>query len=341
MHKMGNVSGSLHYENHKAEDTSSTAQVKTLKLGYCPNHPDMWIKKRGHLLRQIKERSCPRCDDIHAAQMGKLVNNPSSEIPPERGEVAAISSRPQPKNRKVVPPPPPANEKKLRALLPALSILNSRGQEFTLINRTDSEMFGLYYILPHNSNYQIQLVNPFICKCRCNVSIDGYDMGTWQLTSKQVAAIERPANAAKLFTFLRTKYAVLAEEAARILASNPDRSRLTEDQRRALDVTPSGSGITSGREENGLVVVTYAPERNKSTIRLKAVEGVFAEQTFPVDIFTTGKVIYDYVTRGVCEQYKTDTRHAPVPAARRRWVGKLFEYEIHGECRRQLAVCGN
>ena len=51
----------------------------------------------------------------------------------------------------------------------------------------------------------LELDNPFLCLCEADVDIDGFRVGSWQLGPHEKAVIERPANVAKKFTFLRTK----------------------------------------------------------------------------------------------------------------------------------------
>ena len=71
---------------------------------------------------------------------------------------------------------------------------------------------------------------PINAGCSLDVSIDGYDVGTWVVDGGQEFSIERPAYEAKRFTFYRVKTA------------------------------PKKAGIEPGRAENGVVKCVFTPE---------------------------------------------------------------------------------
>ncbi|PFX33104.1 hypothetical protein AWC38_SpisGene2034 [Stylophora pistillata] len=66
--------------------------------------------------------------------------------------------------------------------------------------------------------------------CHLDISIDGYDVGGWELRGREEMSIERSAYEAKKFTFYRVKTA------------------------------PKEAGIESGRPENGVVKCVFTPE---------------------------------------------------------------------------------
>jgi hypothetical protein len=116
---------------------------------------------------------------------------------------------------------------------------------------------GRYYILAHGSKYKVAVQNPFSSSCSCRIVIDGRQMGSWILSANQSYHFERPANRAECFTFLRVKLVQHAEALMKNKASLSDRER--KENKDILRLTPLGSGITSGKSENGLVMVEFIP----------------------------------------------------------------------------------
>jgi hypothetical protein len=79
---------------------------------------------------------------------------------------------------------------------------------------------------------------------------------------RQSIAFDRPASVAKKFTFVRT---ALAKKADAAFARQTAGMSLSEDERESLKLAPAGSGIQSGREENGVVKVKFTPELKRGT----------------------------------------------------------------------------
>jgi hypothetical protein len=117
---------------------------------------------------------------------------------------------------------------------------------------------GRYYILPRGVKYKVAVKNPFTTlKCSCRITIDGTFMGGWILSPNDSYNFERPVDRDECFTFLRVKLV----EQAEALNNNPSLTDLEKkDNKDILRLTPIGSGITSGKSENGLVVVEFLPE---------------------------------------------------------------------------------
>jgi hypothetical protein len=117
---------------------------------------------------------------------------------------------------------------------------------------------GRHYILPHGVKYQIAVQNPFpSLKCSCDITIDGERVGGWILEADAAFVFERPSNLAKCFTFLRVN---LVKQAETLNEKTTLTALEKEDNKDIIRLTPLGSGITSGRPENGLVVVKFSPE---------------------------------------------------------------------------------
>ena len=89
---------------------------------------------------------------------------------------------------------------------------------------------------------QIQTTNALNRRCVVELVIDGEGMGNFVLAPNQTYSFERPLKEAKLFTFMRVKHAVAAEHNGSKLA-------------------PKGTGIKGNQETNGLVQVTFVPEK--------------------------------------------------------------------------------
>jgi hypothetical protein len=90
-----------------------------------------------------------------------------------------------------------------------------------------------YYALNHESEYKIELNNHNKTRCDVEVNIDGERVGSWRINAFSSVIIERPANVNRKFTFLRE-----ASYEAKM------------------------TGITDGKNENGLISVVFKPEIN-------------------------------------------------------------------------------
>jgi len=100
----------------------------------------------------------------------------------------------------------------------------------------------------------------------------------------------------KKFTFLRTKFVKEAEEAKKKLdAARGDKSKLTQQEREALELAPLGTGIKSNNPQNGIVRVTYTPEEGKSKIIVECING--SSFSVNVDKFTTAAEIKQVIAR--------------------------------------------
>jgi hypothetical protein len=145
---------------------------------------------------------------------------------------------------------------------------------------------GRYYILPHGVKYQVAVQNPFTSlKCSCKVTIDGGKMGGWILPADGSFVFERPANLKECFTFLRVS---LVEKIEGLLKMGSLTALEQKGNKDILRLTPLGSGITSGRSENGLVEVKFVPENG-------LVEVKFVPEDVGLFVRTpTGKIISLY-----------------------------------------------
>jgi hypothetical protein len=123
---------------------------------------------------------------------------------------------------------------------------------------------GRYYILPHGVKYKVAVKNPFKVKCSCNITIDGILMGDWILPPNYSYNFERPVDRDECFTFLRVNL-VQQAETLNTKGSLTDLER--KDNKDILRLTPIGTGITSGKSENGLVMVEFTPEIEGSFVR--------------------------------------------------------------------------
>jgi large subunit ribosomal protein L40e len=124
---------------------------------------------------------------------------------------------------------------------------------------------GRYYILPHGVRYKVAVQNPFTTiKCSCKITIDGEEMGGWVLPADCSFSFERPANHAECFTFLRIG---LVEKVETLNKKGYLTALEKKHNRDVLRLTPLGSGITSGRPKNGLVVVEFSPEDIELLVR--------------------------------------------------------------------------
>lgn len=193
-----------------------------------------------------------------------------------------------------------------RAPVPAeeetfFKVLNSSDdKEMPRVTKIASEggKRSTYYVLPHAAQYKVELDNPFLSSCYAKIEIDGYLMGIWDLSEGDTAAIERPSRVAKKFTFMRLKFVKEAEAAKKKLdAAKGDKSTLTRAEREALELAPIGTGIESGRPDNGLVRVTYTPKKGFSKLRIK----YFGGSSIEVNVIkiTTVKDILSSISRSV------------------------------------------
>jgi ubiquitin C len=149
-----------------------------------------------------------------------------------------------------------------------LRITDGDGADFRLVRDGSG---GCFYVVPHGGEYKIAVKNPFEGKaCVVNISVDGSDVGSWTLDIGASFSFERPLKVAKKFTFMRSAIVKAAEAAAHAQVGG---SLLTLEQERALELAPTESGIVGGRAENGIVCVTYAPQRHHfSSLRSHGVE---------------------------------------------------------------------
>jgi ubiquitin len=151
-----------------------------------------------------------------------------------------------------------------RILEPTLSAdARSKFNKLRIVSNTDKEFRqvdddGQFYVLPHGSEYKIAATNPFVdMEATADIFVDGHAVGSWILEPDQSFAFDRPAFSAKKLMFLRTALANKADAAfARQAAGKP----LSAKEREALKLAPAGSGIKSGREQNGEVRIKFTPE---------------------------------------------------------------------------------
>jgi ubiquitin len=137
-----------------------------------------------------------------------------------------------------------------------LRIVSNLGQEFRRL-----EDGGDFYVLPHGAEYKIAAKNPFEnLSATAEITVDGHSVGSWILKPSQSFAFERPISVAKKFTFIRT---VLAKKADAALSRKIEGLVLSEQDREDMKQAPADSGIQSGREENGVVKITFTPEMQK------------------------------------------------------------------------------
>jgi hypothetical protein len=138
--------------------------------------------------------------------------------------------------------------------------------EFQSIYKNPGNCF--YYLLPHNTAYQIKIKNPFYSvaggrKCGMKVYVDGFDrhhpekfcVGYWTVRS-EYATITRPLTESERFRFARVKLVQEAEDVGKV----SDPLALTELQKEIARITPLGTDIVGGREGNGLITVVFHPE---------------------------------------------------------------------------------
>ena len=91
---------------------------------------------------------------------------------------------------------------------------------------------GFYYRVKHNTNYKIELKNNRSVRCDVKVSIDGSIIGDFRLEAYGSMTIERPADQARKFLFLK-----------------------------ANSKAAASAGIQSGDFQNGVIKVKFTPEK--------------------------------------------------------------------------------
>lgn len=89
-----------------------------------------------------------------------------------------------------------------------------------------------YYTLTHNSEYAVRMINNYNLKVNATLKIDDEIMGKWRLNGDSEILIERPAHNNRRFTFVK---------------DNSWQAGM--------------SGVRRGADTNGLVEVTFVPER--------------------------------------------------------------------------------
>lgn len=90
---------------------------------------------------------------------------------------------------------------------------------------------GQYAALKHETEYTLTLRNGRDTRCDATVKIDGKCMGKFRVRANDRITIDRPADHARKFTFLKED----SDEAA-------------------------GAGVAAGGKQNGVVTVTFVPE---------------------------------------------------------------------------------
>ena len=151
-----------------------------------------------------------------------------------------------------------------RNLEPTLSAdADSKFNKLRIVSNSDKEFRrvddgGQFYVLPHGSEYKIAATNPFVdMKATAKITVDGHTVGSWIFEPNQSFAFERPLSVAQKFTFMRT---ALAKKADQAFIRQTAGMSLSEDERESLNFAPAGSGIQSGRDENGEVKIKFSPE---------------------------------------------------------------------------------
>jgi len=109
---------------------------------------------------------------------------------------------------------------------------NNEPNEFETFNRDGSR----YYILPHNKEYAVRMINNSDLRVNAILKIDGEKMGKWRINAFSEILIERPTHNNRKFTFVR-------------------------DNSWQADM----AGVKSGSSRNGLVEVTFIPEKRTFT----------------------------------------------------------------------------
>lgn len=89
-----------------------------------------------------------------------------------------------------------------------------------------------YYALKNDEEYKIRLHNDRCTKCDADVTVDGEHIGKWRIDPYTRITIERPSNIERKFVLVR---------------------ECTDRAKKA--------GVVSGRNKNGLISVTFTPEK--------------------------------------------------------------------------------
>ncbi|XP_019625648.1 PREDICTED: uncharacterized protein LOC109470975 isoform X1 [Branchiostoma belcheri] len=131
--------------------------------------------------------------------------------------------------------------KEQKVLPKAQNYMETAGYRVAIVGGKHYEIDEEEFVeMDHSSSYHIRLTNSHLRSCDAQLSIDGKDVGTWRLEPKQEIELERPEEEQMCFTFFSTRMA------------------------------PAEAGIRRGVEENGLVQVTFTPEKmreEKTTVK--------------------------------------------------------------------------
>ncbi|XP_066282953.1 uncharacterized protein [Branchiostoma lanceolatum] len=116
----------------------------------------------------------------------------------------------------------------------AQNYLETGGYRVGIVGGKHYEIDGEEFVeMDHGSSYRIRLTNTHPRPCDAQLAIDGKEVGTWRLDPRQEVELERPEDEQMCFTFFSTRMA------------------------------PAEAGIRRGEEENGLVQVTFTPEKRR------------------------------------------------------------------------------
>ena len=95
-----------------------------------------------------------------------------------------------------------------------------------------------YVVMQHGQHYKVSMRNKTNKRCQASLTIDGKHIADYIINSYQTISIERPVDSIKKFTFYRTD------------VSYP---------------TPAQTGIIAGKYQNGVIEVTFIPEKQFKT----------------------------------------------------------------------------
>ncbi len=109
----------------------------------------------------------------------------------------------------------------------SLEVLNEYGPIEKVVHGTSN-----YYSLPHNTEYKLRLSNNHHRRVDAHVWIDGEKVGIWRINPTSRITIERPSTIARKFTLLKEGSGVA-----------------------------NSIGISKGNPDNGLIRVTFRPEK--------------------------------------------------------------------------------
>ena len=112
---------------------------------------------------------------------------------------------------------------------------------FSIFAKTDEKSTGefrkferdghKYYVLDHNKEYGVRMINNSDLRVNAVLKIDGETMGKWRINDNSSVLIERPSHSNRRFTFVK------------------------DDSWQA-----ESSGVKAGSKKNGLVEVVFIPE---------------------------------------------------------------------------------